>query len=108
MNLDQPIIPDDELFKDVNLGHEAEKFLKHNPMGRMLADRALFEYKNAVYDFEGMSIADILKSPEDVAQLRYRIEQARSFIVWVNETITHGDRAAEELGNRDMSDHTID
>ena len=108
MELNQPIVPDEHLFENVQLGHKAEQFLKHDPLGRKLADRALFEWKNAVCDFEAMDIAAILKSPEKVAAIRQRMDVARSFLLWMNESIIDAERAEKELENRDMSEELID
>ena len=108
MNLDQPIVPDEHIFEDVQLGQKAEQFLKNDPLGRKLADKALFEWKKAVYDFEALDVAIILESPAKVAAIRQRMDVARSFLVWMNESITDAERAEEELRNRDMSEELID
>ena len=105
---EQPIIPDNHLFEDVHLGEEAKKFLKHTPVGRHLAERAVFEYKQAVVDFEDLSIATILENPEKVVAIKQKMNLSRAFILWVNDMLVSADRAEEELHNRDMSDITID
>lgn len=104
----QPVISDDVLFEKVNLGQRAETFLKKDPMGRLLVDRALLEYQNAVYEFEAMDISVILDSPSKVVAIRHKMDTAKAFILWMNTTITGADRAEKELENRDMSDENID
>jgi len=108
MDRNDPIIPDDHLFEDVQLGHKAEQFLKSDPLGRKLADKALFDWKSAVFEFEAMDVAEILKAPEKVAAIRQRMDVARSFLVWMNTAIIDAERAEEELQNRDMSEELID
>jgi len=108
VNFEQPIVSDDELFKAVNIGHKTEEFLKNDPMGRKLVERALQEWKQAVYDFESMGLAAVFKSPEKVAEIHQRMRLSRSFILWMNDSILDANRAEEELRNRDTSDQTID
>ena len=105
---DQPIVPDDELFERVNLGAKANEFLKSDPMGRKLMERALYEWKLAVYDFEALTPEDIMQNPAKVLALHQRMQTARNFPVWMNEAIQGGERAEEELRNRDMSEELID
>lgn len=104
----EPIISDEELFQDIHLGHKAEQFLKHTPLGKQLVQRAADEWKNAMFAFQNMTLEVILASPEKIAALHQKMQVSRSFIVWMNESITNADRAERELGNRDVSDGTID
>lgn len=108
MGMDEPFVSDDSLFEAVNVGHEANEFLKHTPLGRHLYDRAMQKYRKAVADFANLIPAQIMTEPELVMQLQNEMQIARSFILWVDEVIKGADRAEDKLRERDMNDGVID
>lgn len=108
MGINEPLIPDETLFELVNVGSEADEFLKHSPIGRHLYNRALQQYRKAVADFATMDPAEIIKNPQNIVALQNQMTVARKFIVWVDELVKGADSAEQELRDRDMSDGVID
>lgn len=105
---DESLVPDETLFREVRLGEDTKVFLKTNPMGKMLAERATDMYKKAVSDFERLSVTDIRETPWKVLEIKNNMDLAKMFMSWVNDTITTGDRAVDSLRIRDDQDASID
>lgn len=105
---DEQLVPDELLFDRVGFSHETINFINNTPMGRSMFAQAFKDYREAVMDFEDLTVHDITHNVEKVLEVHQRLNAAKSFLKWIDSTIKSGDSAEEELKMRDESDRTID
>lgn len=101
-------ITNDELFRTVRIGDDTAHFFKTNEVGLRLLERAQALYKSAILEFEQLSTAQIMSTPEKVLDIKQRIDLARAFVLWIDENIQDARRAEDTLRARDDADRTID
>ena len=105
---DRPFIPDEEFYRRIGVADEAKRFVEHSRAGQDLLESAIEDWKNAVYDFDEMSVETIMAHPEKVADIKTRMNVAKKFILWTTTTAIQSRAAEVELQARDEADETID
>ena len=99
MNESASIIAEEQLFRIIQLGIEAEHFMKE-PMGKHLYPRAVEMRADALEELATVPAHD----NNAILDLQYKAKIPDLFMAWLNEAIAIGKEAEEEAHFRDRQE----